>query len=309
MPNPRKDSIVSENKRRLYAGCATLFLLAGCGEPGAKKPLTQVAARVDGEEISIHQINALLPQVQDASVAAGASPEQVRKVVLDKLIDQQVIYAQAVEKKVDRDPRVVMLIDAAKREIIARAYMDSLLSAPPAIMPADIHQYYVENPALFARRRIYNLELLALKANPAELEPLKRLVDDGKDLQAIGKYLATKGVDASRDSGVRTAEQIPLDVLPRLSMVEDGETALIESGQRYYIYHVVSSQIAPIDEASARPQIATFLANQQGQRLVAQEVKRLKANAQIEYLGDFAKPAADKSGATVATLKIERSTP
>lgn len=296
-------------KRRLYVGCATLVLLAsGCGETGSGKPLTQVAARVDGEEISIHQINALLPHLQTSELAA-TDPNAMRKMVLDKLIDQQVLYAQAIEKKIDRDPRVVMLVDAAKREIIARAYMDSVVASPPKIVPTDIHQYYVENPALFARRRIYNLEGLVWSADPAQLQAVRHMIEEGKGAQDIAAYLKTKGIEFSRESGVRTAEQIPLDVLPTLSMVEDGDTTLVDSGQRYYVYHVISSQIVPIDEASASPKIATFLANQQGQRMAAQEVKRLKANARIEYLGDFAKPLAAKSGDTVATLKIERSTP
>ncbi|MDE2599770.1 MAG: EpsD family peptidyl-prolyl cis-trans isomerase [Rhodocyclaceae bacterium] len=290
-------------KRCLYAGCASLVLLAGCSDSASRKPLTQVAARVDGEEISIHQINALLPQMQEMPAASGGAPEATRKAVLDRLIDRQVIYAQALERKVDRDPKVVMLIDAARREIVARAYLDALLASPPAIAPVDIHQYYVENPALFARRRIYTLDGLVLAANPDELEPVKRMIGAGSDVRAIGGYLRAHGVEFTADSGVRKAEQIPLDVLPSLSMAADGSTTLIDSGQRYYVYHLVSSQLAPVDEASARPRIATFLANQQGQRMVAQEVKRLKANARIEYLGDFAKPEAGKPGNTVATLK------
>jgi EpsD family peptidyl-prolyl cis-trans isomerase len=196
-----------------------------------------------------------------------------------------------------------MQIDAAKREIIARAYLDSLLASPPTIAPADIHQYYVENPALFSRRRIYTLEGLVLSANPDELEPIKRMIGEGKDLQSIAKYLKARNIEFAADSGVRKAEQIPLTALPSLSMAEDGSTTLIDAGPRYYIYHVITSQQAPVDEASARPRIATFLANQQGQRVVAQEVKRLKANAHIEYMGDFAKPEAGKSADTVATLK------
>lgn len=308
MLNSREKNMIGKTKRHLYAGCATILLLSACGEGGAKKTLTQVAAKVDGTEISIHQINALLPQAQELPTVSGMAPEQMRRVVLDKLIDQQVIYARALDKKIDRDPKVAMLIDTAKREIIARAYMESLLATPPSIIPADVHQYYVENPALFSQRRIYTLQEITLKANPPALESLKRMIDDGKDLQDIGKYLTAKGLEFNNTNGVRAAEQIPLDVLPRLSVIEDGNTALIESGNRYYIFHVVSSQVTPVDEANARPQIAIFLSNQQSQRLVAQEVKRLKANARIEYLGDFAKPASTEAADTVATLKMERST-
>src|SRR5689334_6942520 len=104
----------------MLCGCAFAMLLCACDAVETKKSLTQVAAKVNGEEISIHQINAVLSRVQGA---ASATPNQMRREVLDKLIDQQVLYAQAAEKKFDRDPKVMILIDAAKREIVARAYM------------------------------------------------------------------------------------------------------------------------------------------------------------------------------------------
>jgi EpsD family peptidyl-prolyl cis-trans isomerase len=297
-------SMLHEPKRRLYAGCAMLLLLSACSEVGTKKSLTQVAAKVDGEEISIHQINAVLSHAQ---AIPATSVDQLRKEVLDKLIDQQVIYAQALEKKLDRDPKVRMLVDTATREILARAYMDTVLASPEKISASDIHQYYVENPALFSRRKIYTLQEIMLSANPAVLEQLKEMAADGRDMEEIGKFLTSKDIEFKGVSGVRTAEQIPLDVLPRLASIPDGKTELIESGKRYHVYRVISSQIAAIDEADARPRIEVFLGNQKGQRLVAQEVQRLKSNARIEYMGDFAKTAKAEADNKVAALKSERT--
>ena len=142
-------------------GCAMVLLLCACDAAESRKSLTQVAARVNGEEISIHQANVVLSRVQGEP---GTTPERLRQEVLDKLVDQQVLYAQAVEKKMDRDPQVMMLVDAARREIVARAYMDSLLAGQGKAAASEVHQYYVENPALFAQRKIYNLVEITLPA-------------------------------------------------------------------------------------------------------------------------------------------------
>jgi len=297
--------VTKPEPRHALCACALLLLLSACGDSGTKKPLTQVAAKVNGEEISIHQVNVVMERVQ-----AGKSvlPEQMRREVLDKLIEQQVLYSQAIDRKIDREPKVMMLVDAAKREIVARAYMDSLLAAQSKVTPAEVHQYYVENPALFAKRKIYTLEELTLPATPAVLETLNKMASDGESLEEVGRYLAGKKIEFKIDSGVRKAEQVQLDVLPRLAIVPDGKTALIESGKQYYVVRVVSSQFAPIDEAHARPHIEVFLGNQQAQRTVAQEVKRLKTNARIEYLGDFAQTVKAEGGDAVAALKPERMT-
>jgi EpsD family peptidyl-prolyl cis-trans isomerase len=283
-----------------------LLVLSACGESASKKALTQVAAKVNGEEISIHQINVVMSHIQAAS---SASPEQLRRDVLDKLIDQQVLYGQAVEKKLDRDPRVMMLIDAAKREIVAQAYMDSLVQSQSKVGTTEVHEYYLANPALFSRRKLYTLEEISFPTNPEVQETLNRMVEEGKGMEEIGKYLTGKGIAFKVARGVRPAEQIPLDLLPSLALVPDGKLAVVESGKRHYVMHVVSSQASPIDEAQARQRIEIFLSNQQTQRMATQELNRLKANARIEYLGDFAKTAKEKvqgGPEAVAALKQER---
>ena len=98
--------------------------LAACG--GHKDKATQVAAKVNKEEISVHQINFVLSQAQ------GIKPEQrdaASKVVLERLIDQELAYQKAQEQKLDRDPNVLQAIEAAKRQIVVQNYMTKVASA------------------------------------------------------------------------------------------------------------------------------------------------------------------------------------
>ena len=73
--------------------------LAGCGhksEGGA----TQVVAKVNGDEISIHQVNFQLARL-------GALDKEKSKLaakeVLSKLVNQELLKQKAVEAKLDRD--------------------------------------------------------------------------------------------------------------------------------------------------------------------------------------------------------------
>ena len=100
--------------RNLSLILASVFVLAACGESdsGAGKSATQVAARVNAEELSVHQINAVLGRTP------GLQPDQVEKAsqaALERLIDQELLVQRAKDKKLDRDPRVMQAIEAARR--------------------------------------------------------------------------------------------------------------------------------------------------------------------------------------------------
>ncbi|MGZ8260155.1 MAG: EpsD family peptidyl-prolyl cis-trans isomerase, partial [Caldimonas sp.] len=143
-------------------------LLAGCSKDKDKeKPATQTAAKVNKEEITVHQINFLLSQQRalPASQAASASRQ-----VLERLIDQELTLQKAADQKLDRDPRVAQQIEAARREIISRAYLEKLSEGAPKPTPAEVQAYYDSHPALFSARRVYSLQELNIEATPEQVE-------------------------------------------------------------------------------------------------------------------------------------------
>jgi EpsD family peptidyl-prolyl cis-trans isomerase len=251
-----------------------------------RNDVTQVAAKVNDSEISVHQINIVLSKIPGVD-AAGA--KKLHKEVLDKLIDQQLVYDKATEQNLDRNPEVMLLIDAAKREIVAHAYMEKVLSKQSKVSEQDIHQYFLSNPNLFANRKIYSLQEVITEAKPALLDTLKQMASSGKGIDEFAKFLKDKGVKFTQAEELRPAEQVPLDLLPKMAETGDGHVEIFERENNYFVLRVHSSQLAPLSESAARPQIAAFLMNQRAQQATKEEIERLKRNAKIEYLGEFAK--------------------
>jgi len=146
-----------------FALAATL--LVGCGDK-KEKAATQTAAKVNKEEITVHQINFLLAQQRGLAPAQAASAS---RAVLERLIDQELALQKADEQKLDRDPRVVQQIDAARREIISRAYLEKIAEGAPKPTPVEVSAYYEAHPALFKERRGYSLQEGAIEASPAQV--------------------------------------------------------------------------------------------------------------------------------------------
>jgi EpsD family peptidyl-prolyl cis-trans isomerase len=99
--------------------------------------------------------------------------EAVSRSTLDALIDQELALQAATEMRIDRDPAVLMAVEAARRDIIARAYAERLSEGAHAPTPEEVKQYYRSRPALFAQRRLYTLVDAAVEAKPSEVDALR----------------------------------------------------------------------------------------------------------------------------------------
>ena len=98
------------------------LVLGACGDrPPEKKAASQVAAKVNDGEISVHQINFVLQRTPNIPAAKA---EAAKRQVLESLIDQELAVQQAMEAKLERTPNVMQAIESARREILARAFIE-----------------------------------------------------------------------------------------------------------------------------------------------------------------------------------------
>jgi EpsD family peptidyl-prolyl cis-trans isomerase len=260
--------------------------VSGCGKKDeqAKKPSTQVIAKVDSEEISVHQLNAVL------SKASGVSQENVGQAkwdILGTLIDQQLAVNQAIEKRLDRKPEILTAVERAKREILSRAYLQEIAAAQTKPTSEEVRNYFAAHPELFEQRRIFKLQEISLQKNDAGLPTLRDKVSTSKSLEEIVGWLKSNNIAFKAGGGVRSAEQLPMEILPRVHALKDGQIALIESAEGAVIIRVAGSEKQPVTETQAAPQIQAFLSNQRSSEAVKREMKALREKAKIEYFGEF----------------------
>jgi EpsD family peptidyl-prolyl cis-trans isomerase len=272
---------------------ALALTLAGCGEK-KDKPASQTAARVNKQEITVHQINFLLQQQRGLAPVQAASAS---RQVLERLIDQELALQKAQEQKLDRDPRVMQQLEAARREIIARAYAEKIAAGAPKPSPAEVKAYYDAHPALFKERRVYNLQELSIQARPEQLPELQARLAAAKDVPDFVSYLKAGDFKFGANQAVRGAEQLPLTSLDRFAQLKDGQSIFNATPNGAQVVTLVSSRSQPVDEARAAPAIEQFLWNERKRKVVDDDLKAMRGAAKIEYVGDFAKAAAPAAAA------------
>lgn len=264
-------------------------VMAGCGDKKedaavAEKSATQVAAKVNGTELTVSQVNFALQQVQnlDSAQAKVASLQVIRN-----LVDQEVLIQKAVTDKLDRDPAVVQAIDAAKRQILAEAYMSRKLGTPAKPADAEVSGYFNEHPELFAKRKIYRLQEISIKAPKEKHAVIQAQLAAAKTLNDFGTWLKAEKFEAKAAQGVKPAEQIPLEILGRLSAMPDGQAMLVNSPDGLLVIVLAGSQAQPVTLEQAKPAIERLLQTQARQKAAKVELDALKAAAKIEYVGEF----------------------
>lgn len=276
---------------RLALATTLAAMLAACGGGNSKPAATQVAAKVGKEEISVHQINQVL-----ARAPAPADTDAAKKVsrdVLERLIDQQLAVSQAMDDELHRTPEVVAQIEAARRDILARAYAQKVAAAVAKPTPEQVRQYFTDNPALFAERRIYNVQEVIVPNQPGLPEQLRALAAQQRSTDDVAAQLRAKGLNPVPGSATRAADQIPLEVLPRMHALQDGQATVFETPQSLTYVRLLSSRKEPIAQEAALPRIEQFLTNRAAGEAVTARIKQLRESQAVTYMGEFAQAAAN----------------
>jgi len=285
---------------------AVALAATGCGER-KDKGASQTAAKVNKDEITVHQINFVLQQQR------GLRPEQAdaaSRQVLERLIDQQLALQKADDLKLDRDPRVVQALEAARREVIARAYVERVGEGAAKPTAEEIKKYYDDKPALFRERRIYNFQELAIEARPEQVETLRARLAEAKNINEFVEYLKANDFRFAGNQAVRAAEQLPLSNLDTFARMKDGQAMMVPAANGVQVVVLAGSRSQPVSEEQARPAIEQFILNERKRKLVEEDVKALRAAARVEYVGKFAEKAASApAGAAAPAVPAAASGP
>jgi EpsD family peptidyl-prolyl cis-trans isomerase len=275
----------------LLAMAAAVVLVGGCGVKRDRVP-SQAAAKVNGDEITLPQLNFVLQQQR------GLRPEQAESAahqILERLVDQQLAVQKADEEKLERLPGVVQALDAARREVLARAYLEKTAERAAKPTPEEVHKYYEDKPALFADRRVYNIQEILVEARPEQVPVLRDKLAASKAIGEFIDYLKAGEFRFAGNQAVRAAEQLPWASLEAFARMKDGQAMVVPAPNGVQVVVLAGSRSQPVTEEQARPAIEQYILNERKRKLVEDDVKALRAAAKIQYVGKFAQPAASSA--------------
>jgi len=288
-------------------------MLAGCSakEGSDKNSPSQVAVKVNKEEISVHQVNDLLARSGSNNLPAD-QVERARSAAVERLITQELLLQQAKSNKLDRNPNVMQMIEFSRREILARAYAEQVASGAVQPNETQINKFYDENPELFSKRRIYNLQEFGIRVTPDRFQEVRERVEASNgNLQQLMAWFSEQKIPVSVNAGIKPAEQIPLGILKNLAKMEVGGgkagLTLSQAPMGAVLILVTDAKEEPVDRAKAKPVIERILLERTRSESINAEVRSLRSKALIDYSEGFAAPAAAETPAASPDAASEDS--
>jgi len=280
--------------------CISLVTTA-CGNAGDKKASSQVAVKVNGEEVSVHQIDLMLRR-QAANVPAGQQYAAARRVV-ESLVDQEITAQAARKDKLDQDPQVVQMMEAAKRDVLSRAYLERLSDKVTEPSSDEIDRYYDAHPNLFSQRRLYSLQETTVAIPADSAVALKAKLEAATSLDKLNEVLRAESLRfTSRQTSI-SAEDVPLALLDQIAGLRPGQSIVQMRDGAGRVLTLINAQLSPIAPAPAKRLIATYLVNERKRNALQHGVKALREQSKIEYQGKFAELVSTAASAPAVTAE------
>ncbi len=268
---------------------SSVVLLSGCGGDDSatnKVGNTQVVAKVNGEEITVHQLNQLLSRVR---VPEGElSQEDVEQKVLDSLIEKTLVLQAAKNVKLDREPAVLSALEEAKNKVLIDRYVQRTLESVANPTDKEIQQFYDNFPELFADRKMYVFTKLAISADADRVNQIIEQVKQGRSIEQIVALLKQQDIKYKRMSEAKGEGKIANPILHFLSALQAGDIGYLKMTDGLLVVELHKVLDQSVDLETAKNAIARQLLLEERKKASKKLVDSLKETAEIEYVGKFA---------------------
>jgi EpsD family peptidyl-prolyl cis-trans isomerase len=269
----------------ILSSTLVLLVLSSCsGSEGGDAMLLKPAAKVDGQPIS----------QQAVAEAAPNADADGRFAQLDVFVRQQLLANAAVGEKLDRDPKVLVALETARRQVLARAYASKLAATVPKPSEDEVKSYFEKHPELFTRRRSYRLVEISTTVTKDRFDDIRDHFKSLKTLNERTSWLTKENIPFSVGVTEKLAEDLPPELLSILVKHKEGSEFDQPTVNGLTVVHVGSAEDRPILLAQARSNIERFLINSRAAEILEREAKRLGEAAKIEYIAPYVRTEAAK---------------
>jgi len=281
----------------LLAGllAATALSLAACknGRPEVPPERGDVAvATVDGRTVWASDVRR--EAVAQGLIGEGeplATTSDLFRRALDEVVDQKLLAAEALQRKLDKDPVAQRRLAAARERVLGDMLVESVVA--DGVNENAIRGLYQEQLKLAKRSEEIRARQIVVRTE-GDAEAVKKLIASGASFEALAMEKSTDAATRFNggDMGYFTADVMPAAYGQALKSARRGQLVgpvAVDGG--YALIKVEDRRLeAPLTFDAARPQIVRFLTYDQIRDLL----EKLRGRSKITRLvkADLSEPAS-----------------
>lgn len=257
-----------------------------------KEATGQVAAVVNGEEITLQEINA---ELGSTPIPEGIDKKVVQQAALQRIVERRLLAQAARDDELDKTPDYLLRERQLRDALLVQLMGQRAERALKVPGQQEIDKFIAENPVMFGERKILAVDRIQF-AMPKNLDQLKSLEDD-HSMEAVAGRLKQMGIEFNRDATQIDSAALGQQRLQQIRALPAGEPFVIPENGIVTVGVVTGERAEPVPAANARPLAVQALRNKQLSETIQQRLKQSRTNAEIEYQPGFA-PAAEKGSST-----------
>lgn len=281
MKNQQQNRLPLSSRSMLLGLMCVPIFLSGCSSShSVDKSKTQVVAKVNGEEITVHEVNQYMTHLTQLDGTAA----QMRKNAIDAVIDQHLLQTAAKQAKLDRDVNVVQAELDSKKNILIDAYKSRQFHAAAMPTQQQISAYYQAHPVLFGKRKLYQLQLLRIQVSAENQMALLSQLKQSENIDAFVSWLNAQRITYDTSNTIKAPEDMSANEQGMLTKIKVGEAAILDQDQdSISIALLIATQPQAISLDHAQLRIRDLLTAESTTQLVAQWLKQARLAAKIVY--------------------------
>ena len=208
--------------------------VAGCGKIKSLiggKPTGQVVATVNGQEITVTELNQELRglNTRDPKIVKQAQTQALQRIIVRDLLVQQ-----AREAKMDKTPGYTNQIRRGELDLLAQSQQQKLAQAATVPSRQDGEAFVTSHPDMFAKRQILILDQVAVGPNKIAPERFKDL----KTLSEVKALFTTENLPYQENVATLDTLSTPPQMVEQISKMPADEVFIVPARGALVFNHV-----------------------------------------------------------------------
>lgn len=246
----------------------------------------KLVAKVNGKEITQGDVMKFLNDVGPQVAMQFQSPEGIQKVV-DELVNQELLYLEALENKVDEEEEFNQILEDTK-VVLLKNYAISKLLSKESVSEDEIKEYYNENQEHFSKPESVVAGHILVE-DEDQANKIKKEIEEGKSFEdAAREYSTCPSKEKGGELGEFSRGQMVPEFEDKAFEMEEG--AISEPVKTQFGYHIIKldqkNEAGRKEFDEVKAEIEQIVLGLKQQTKYLDKVKELKGKYEVEIINN-----------------------